>query len=63
MMQQSRRQLLIKAVQDAAIELAAKANHARYATFELYPPPKPKPEMLAISGRAIFELVRRKSPT
>jgi hypothetical protein len=154
MMQQSRRQLLIKAVQDAAIELAAKANRARYApalldnkkptpdeigaaaaarksatggtyldntdedelwvayaintvssgrryaglgrtaaeakadawinshwpggttsalvqvstevpdgwTFELYPPPKPKPEMLAISGLAIFELVRRKIP-
>ena len=25
-------------------------------TFELYPPPKPKPEMLAISALAIFEL-------
>ena len=150
MMQQSRRQLLIKAVQDAAIELAAKANRARYApalpdnkkptpdeisaaaaarksgtgshldnadedelwaayainnghryaglgrtaaeakanawinshwpggttsalvevstevpdgwTFELYPPPKRKPEMLAISALDIFELVRRKIP-
>jgi transposase-like protein len=29
-------------------------------TFELYPPPKRKPEMFAISARAIFELVRRK---
>jgi hypothetical protein len=149
MMRQSRRQLLIKAVQDAAIELAAKSNPARYAalpdnkkptpdeisaaaaaresgtghldnadedelwaayaintvssryaglgrtaaeakanawinshwpggttsalvevstevpdgwTFELYPPPKRKPEMLAISALAIFELVRRKIP-
>jgi hypothetical protein len=150
MMRPSRRQLLIKAVQDAAIELAAKANCARYApalpdnkkptpdeisaaaaaresgtghldnadedelwaayaintvssryaglgrtaaeakanawinshwpggttsalvevstevpdgwTFELYPPPKRKPEMLAISALAIFELVRRKIP-
>ena len=31
-------------------------------TFELYPPPKRKPEMLAISALAIFELVRRKIP-
>jgi hypothetical protein len=152
-MQQSRRQLLIKAVQDAAVELAAKANHARYApalpdnkkptpgeiiaaaaarksatgtfldntdedelwvayaiktvssgrryaglghtaaeakanawinshwpggttsvlvqvstevpdgwTFELYPPPKPKPEMLAISTLDIFDLVRLTVP-
>jgi hypothetical protein len=153
MMQQSRRQLLIKAVQDAAIELAAKANRERYApalpdnkkptpdeisaaatahesatgatyldntdedelwaayainadssrqyagvgrtaaeakamawinshwpggttpasvkvstkvpdgwTFELYPPPKQKPEMLAISALAILRLVRRTIP-
>ena len=146
MTRQSRRQLLIKAVQDAAIELAAKSNAARYApalpdnkkptpdeisaaaagraylhttdedelwvayainssgcqyaglgrttaeakanawinshwpggtktalvevsdevpdgwTFELYPPPKWKPEMLAISALAVFELVRRKIP-
>jgi hypothetical protein len=31
-------------------------------TFELYPPPKPKPEMLAISALAIFELVRLTIP-
>jgi hypothetical protein len=31
-------------------------------TFELYPPPKPKPEMLAISAFAIFELVRLTIP-
>jgi hypothetical protein len=31
-------------------------------TFKLYPPPKPKPEMLAISAHAIFELVRLKIP-
>jgi hypothetical protein len=152
MMQQSRRQLLIKAVQDAAIELAAKANRAQHApalpdnkkptpdeisaaagarkgatgrthldnidvdelwvayaidsngnrhaglgrttaeakanawinshwpggtttalvkvsdevpdgwTFELLPPPKRKPEMLAISALEIFELVQRHIP-
>jgi hypothetical protein len=31
-------------------------------TFELYPPPKWKPEMLAISALAIFELVQQKIP-
>src|SRR5262249_3453326 len=31
-------------------------------TFELYPPPKPKPAMLAISALAIFELVRLTIP-
>jgi hypothetical protein len=31
-------------------------------TFELYPPPKPKPEMLAIGALAIFELVRLTVP-
>lgn len=31
-------------------------------TFQLYPPPKPKPEMLAISALAIFELVRLTVP-
>jgi hypothetical protein len=31
-------------------------------TFELYPPPKPKSEMLAISAFAIFELVRLTIP-
>jgi hypothetical protein len=29
-------------------------------TFELLPPPKRKPEMLAISALDIFELVQRK---
>jgi hypothetical protein len=31
-------------------------------TFELYPPPNPKPKMLAISVLAIFELVRLTIP-
>jgi hypothetical protein len=31
-------------------------------TFELYPPSKPKPEMLAIGALAIFELVRLTVP-
>ena len=31
-------------------------------TFELYPPPQPKPEMVAISALAIFELVRLTIP-
>jgi hypothetical protein len=31
-------------------------------TFELYPPPKPKSEMLAIGALAIFELVRLTIP-
>jgi hypothetical protein len=31
-------------------------------TFELYPPPKPKPQMLAIGALAIFELVRLTIP-
>jgi hypothetical protein len=31
-------------------------------TFELYPPPKPKEEMIAISALAIFELVRLTVP-
>jgi hypothetical protein len=31
-------------------------------TFELYPPPNPKPKMLAISALAIFELVRLTIP-
>jgi hypothetical protein len=31
-------------------------------TFELYPPPKPNPKMLAISSRAIFERVRLTIP-
>jgi hypothetical protein len=31
-------------------------------TFELYPPPKPNPKMLAIRSRAIFERVRLSIP-
>jgi hypothetical protein len=31
-------------------------------SFEVYPPPKPKPQMLAISSLAIFELVRLMVP-
>jgi hypothetical protein len=35
MTQRSRRGVLIKAVQDAAIELATRANHALYAPMQL----------------------------
>jgi hypothetical protein len=31
-------------------------------TFELYPPPKPQPQMFAISSPAIFELVQLTIP-
>ena len=51
MMQQSRRQLLIKAVQDAAIELAAKANRAKYAPA--FPDnKKPTPDEISAAAAA-----------
>jgi hypothetical protein len=52
--------MLIKAVHDAALELA-RTEGARYATA-LYPPRKPKPKMLAISALAVFERVRLTIP-
>jgi hypothetical protein len=68
---QSRRRILIKAVHDAALELAAR----RYTTAPLdddEPMPDepvimafatgPNPKMLAISSRAIFERVRLTIP-
>jgi hypothetical protein len=72
---QSRRRMLIKAVHDAALELAAR----RYTTAPLDDneptpdepvimvsiegaTPKPNPKMLAISSRAIFERVRLTIP-
>jgi hypothetical protein len=51
MMQQSRRQLLIRAVRDAAIELAAKANRARYASA-LLDYKKPTPDEISAAAAA-----------
>ena len=51
MMRPSRRQLLIKAVQDAAIELAAKANRARYAPA-LPDNKKPTPDEISAAAAA-----------
>jgi hypothetical protein len=53
---QSRRRMLIKAVHDAALELATRALATRADGVN------PKPEMLAISAFAIFELVRLTIP-
>jgi hypothetical protein len=63
MTQQSRRQLLIKAIHDAAIELATRAA-AQYAAPQLdnKKPPKPKPQMLAIGTLDILDLVRLTVP-
>jgi hypothetical protein len=51
MMRRSRRQLLIKAVQDAAIELAAKSNRARYAPA-LPDNKKPTPDQISAAAAA-----------
>jgi len=60
MMEQSRRCILIKAVHDAAIELAKRAARGRYAPK---PGAKPKPAMVAISAPAIFGSSGSQSPT
>ena len=51
--------MLIKAVHDAAIELAVRRPTPEDdgRTFELYPPPKPNEKMVAVSSLAIFERV------
>jgi hypothetical protein len=53
MKQESRRRLLLKAIHDAASELATRASRARS---------KSDPQIIAISALDIFELIRPTVP-